>query len=40
MSIQALSLDRVLELPDGFDTPDRHALLAIGAAMREDQRPL
>ena len=40
MRIQALSLDRVLELPAGLAAPDRNALLAIGAAMREEHRPL
>jgi len=40
MRIQALELDRALELPTGLAAPDRSALLAIGAAMRDDQRQL
>jgi MSHA biogenesis protein MshI len=40
MRIQALELNRVLELPADLAVPDRRALLAIGAALREDLRQL
>jgi MSHA biogenesis protein MshI len=40
MRIQALSVDRVLELPAGLAAPDGRALLAIGAAMRDEHRQL
>jgi MSHA biogenesis protein MshI len=40
MRIQLLALDRVLALPDGLEAPDRRALLAIGAALRDEQRQL
>jgi MSHA biogenesis protein MshI len=40
MRIQALQMDRVLELPAELPTPDRRCLLAIGAALRTEQRQL
>jgi len=40
LRIQALELERAIELPPGTPAKDRRALLAIGAAMRDDQRQL
>ncbi len=40
MRIQLLALDRVLDLPEGLRAPDRRALLAIGGALRDEQRQL